>query len=97
MRLNNKQQKTLNAIFETPIRSNILWRDIVSLFEALGAKVAQGRGSRIRVELKGERAVFHEPHPERETDKGAVKSVREFLGNSCIKEDIEGADDNVDV
>jgi hypothetical protein len=25
------------------------------------------------------KAVFHEPHPEKETDKGAVKSVREFL------------------
>ena len=24
-------------------------------------------------------AIFHQPHPQRETDKGAVKSVREFL------------------
>jgi hypothetical protein len=31
-----------------------------------------------------QRAVFHEPHPERVTDKGAVKSVREFLLNAGI-------------
>jgi len=29
--------------------------------------------------LNGVRAVFHRPHPERVTDKGAVSSVRRFL------------------
>ncbi|BAY84341.1 putative HicA protein [Calothrix parasitica NIES-267] len=31
------------------------------------------------------KAVFHEPHPEKETDKGAVKSVREFLLKAGIE------------
>ena len=39
----------------------------------------QGSGSRVRILLNEVRAVFHEPHPQKETDKGAVKSVREFL------------------
>ena len=30
-------------------------------------------------ELLGVRSVFHRPHPEKEIDKGAVKSVRRFL------------------
>ena len=34
--------------------------------------------------LNGVKAVFHEPHPENETDKGAVKSAREFLKNAGI-------------
>ncbi len=84
MKLNNKQTKTLKAIFQTPVRSDILWSDIVRLLEALGADVTQGRGSRVRVYLNRERAVFHEPHPEKETDKGAVKSVRAFLENAGI-------------
>jgi hypothetical protein len=33
------------------------------------------------------KAVFHEPHPEKETNKGAVKAVQEFLVNADIKED----------
>lgn len=90
MKLNRKQAKTLQAVFETPIRADILWSDIVSLFKALGAEVTQGRGSRVRVYLNGEKAVFHEPHPEKETDKGAVKSVREFLENAGI---VEGEND----
>ena len=96
MRLNSKQRKTLRAIFETPTRSSILWSDVESLFRALGADVTQGKGSRVRVHLSGERAVFHEPHPEKETDKGAVCSVREFLENAGVGEGDEGEDDNVD-
>ena len=33
---------------------------------------------RERVKLNGVHAVFHRPHPERTTDKGAVKSVGEL-------------------
>lgn len=73
------------AIFPLPVRSDIKWHDIENLFKALGAKVSQGRGSRVRVLLNGVRAVFHELHPEKETDKGAVKAVREFLKNAGIK------------
>ena len=68
-----------------PIPSNIKWTDIESLFKALDAKVSQGRGSRVRVSLNGVKAVFHEPHPEKETNKGAVRSVKEFLENAGIE------------
>ncbi|WP_370867743.1 type II toxin-antitoxin system HicA family toxin [Brevundimonas sp.] len=33
----------------------------------------------MRVSLDGVDAVFHRPHPQKETDKGALKSVRRFL------------------
>ena len=77
--LNSKQRATLQAIFGMPVRSDIPWRNIEVLLVALGAEVSQGRGSRVRVALRGRKAVFHEPHPERVTDKGAVVTVREFL------------------
>ncbi|MEO1431806.1 MAG: type II toxin-antitoxin system HicA family toxin [Cyanobacteria bacterium J06633_8] len=69
MDLNNKQQKTLELIFTDPIPANILWNNIESLFVALDADVSQGKGSRVRVKLNEIKAVFHEPHPEKETDK----------------------------
>jgi HicA toxin of bacterial toxin-antitoxin, len=87
MDLNNKQRKTLESIFTNPIPSNINWKDIESLFIALGANVSQGQGSRVRVKLNDVRAVFHEPHPQKETDKGAVKSVRDFLIEAGIEPD----------
>jgi len=85
MELNNKQRKILEAIFTDPIPANINWQDIESLFTALGATITQGQGSRVRILLNEVRAVFHEPHPQKETDKGAVKSVREFLTKAGIE------------
>jgi hypothetical protein len=54
------------------------------LFKALGAEITEGRGSRVPVALKGVRAVFHRPHPEKETDKGSIKSVRRFLKEAGV-------------
>jgi hypothetical protein len=83
--VDSKHQKTLEAIFEKPERANIPWHDIESLLIALGAEITDGNGSRRRVALKGVRAVFHRPHPRKETDKGAVKSVRRFLEAAGVK------------
>jgi hypothetical protein len=77
--MNARHRKTLTKIREKPERSDIPWKDIESLFVALGAEVSEGRGSRVRIALNGVRAVFHRPHPKRVTDKGAVSSVRRFL------------------
>jgi hypothetical protein len=74
-----KHRQTLKAIFEDPVRSNIVWRDIETMLKAAGAEISEGRGSRIRIFLNDVRAVFHRPHPKKETDKGAVKSMRRFL------------------
>jgi hypothetical protein len=85
--MNKKQQRILAAIFKDPVSPNIRWDDIESLFINLGADITEGRGSRIRVELNEEDAVFHRPHPQRETDKGALKSVRKFLEKVGINYD----------
>ncbi|MCJ2007590.1 type II toxin-antitoxin system HicA family toxin [Methylobacterium sp. WL30] len=79
MKLGGRHRTTLAAIFADPVRSGVVWSDIESLMSACGAEITEGRGSRIRVALHGVRAVFHRPHPQEETDKGAVKSVRRFL------------------
>ena len=83
--MDSKHRKTLEAIFEKPERANIAWRDIEVLFIALGAEISEGNGSRIRVALNDVRAVFHRPHPRKETNKGAVKSVRKFLEAAGVK------------
>ena len=82
--MQKKHRKTLEAIFAQPVRANIPWKDIEALFSALGADVSEGRGSRVRIALNNVRAVFHRPHPQKETDKGAVKSVRRFLEESGV-------------
>ena len=82
--MNKKQKQTLNKILEKPERSDIPWSNIESLIVALGAEIFEGRGSRVRVVLNEVKAVFHRPHPERVTEKGAVKSVRRFLKEAGV-------------
>ena len=77
--MSGKHQKTLRDIFDTPVRSNIPWKDIESLLVSLGADISEGSGSRVRIVLNGVRAVFHRPHPRKETDKGAIVSMKRFL------------------
>ena len=83
--MDSKHRKTLQAIFEKPDRANIAWKDIEILFVALGAEISEGNGSRVRIALKDVRAVLHRPHPRKETNKGAVKSVRRFLEAAGVK------------
>jgi hypothetical protein len=83
--MNSRNKKTLTAIFQEPVRSDINWSEIEKLFISLGAEVSEGSGSRVRVSLNGVRAVFHRPHPQKITDKGALKSVRRFLLTAGVK------------
>lgn len=81
-----KHRETFKAIFATPIRANIVWKDIEAMLVSLGAEISEGNGSRVRIYLKGVRAVFHRPHPKKETNKGAVVSMRRFLQAAGVKD-----------
>ncbi|MDR1310653.1 MAG: type II toxin-antitoxin system HicA family toxin [Burkholderiaceae bacterium] len=83
--VNSKHRKTLESIFADPVRSGIKWNDIEALFVACGGIIEKARGSRVCVELNGYFAHFHRPHPQPNTDKGAIKSVRRFLENAGVK------------
>jgi HicA toxin of bacterial toxin-antitoxin, len=82
--MNNKQLQTLIAIFTVPVPTDIKWKDIINLLDAFGRTISQGKGSRVRILLNGIKAVFHELHPRKETDRGAVVSIREFLEKAGI-------------
>lgn len=83
--MKKKHQKILNAIYASPVLAGIVWKDIEALLESLGAELTEGRGSRVRIALNGQRAVFHRPHPHKETDKGAVVSMKRFLTEVGVK------------
>ena len=82
--MSGKHLKVLPYIFATPVRSNIQWKDIEKMLIALGAEITEGTGSRVRISLNDVKAVFHRPHPRKETDKGAVVSMRRFLMTANI-------------
>jgi predicted RNA binding protein YcfA (HicA-like mRNA interferase family) len=81
----SRHKRTLKSIFNDPVKSNVPWKSIENMLKSLGAELSEGRGSRIRIYLNGVRAVFHRPHPKKETDKGALKSIRRFLTEAGVE------------
>jgi predicted RNA binding protein YcfA (HicA-like mRNA interferase family) len=77
--VNAKQKKTLAMIFEKPTRSDITWKDAVSLLVGVGAVMKEGKGSRVRFKYKDYSLHVHLPHPGKVISKGAVEAMQGFL------------------
>ncbi len=79
-----KHKKTLQLIYTRPVNGSIKWKDIEALLIELGADIQEGAGSRVRVRLFNDRRVFHRPHPQPTTDKGAVNDIRNWLETNGV-------------
>ncbi|MCI4661756.1 MAG: type II toxin-antitoxin system HicA family toxin [Neomegalonema sp.] len=77
--MNNRQRKTLEAIFGEPTPADLEWSELASLLSALGAERSEGSGSRVRFKLGDAKLVIHRPHPKPVMDRNAVRAVRAFL------------------
>jgi len=79
-----KHRKTLNAIFDTPTRANIVFSDMESLVTAMGGTVVEREGSRVIFSVAGGLWHTHRPHPGREAKKYQVESFRDFLKSKGV-------------
>jgi hypothetical protein len=77
--MNKTHKKTLETIFQKPLSTSLEWKRIESLFQAVGAKLIEGAGSRVRFEFNGMIATFHRPHPQKEAKPYQIKDARAFL------------------
>lgn len=83
--MNNRQRKTLEAIHATPVSGTIAWADIESLLVAVGCRIIEGNGSRVRFEKEGMIASFHRPHPDKEAKRYQVRDARDYLEKLGIR------------
>ena len=77
--MNSKHRRALEVIFRDPVSGTVPWDDIEALLIAAGAKVIEGRGSRVRFAHGTEIATFHRPHPAKEAKRYQVRDARDFL------------------
>ena len=77
--MNSKQSKTLKAVFSDPTPAGLEWAAVESLLVAVGCRVIEGNGSRVRFERGGEIESFHRPHPAKEAKRYQVRAARAFL------------------
>lgn len=79
--LNDDHQATISAIFEDPARSDILWTDILTLFEAISNNVLKADGF-IYVSLRdvsGGVGIFPYLAGQRYFGRHMVENLREYL------------------
>jgi HicA toxin of bacterial toxin-antitoxin, len=84
--MNSKQRKTLKAVFAEPTSGNVDWANIESLLLAVGCKLIEGRGSRVRFEKDDEVETFHRPHPAKEAKRYQVRAARAYLVRLGVSE-----------
>ena len=77
--MNNRQRKTLEAIFSFPTPKNLAWDDLVSLLWALGCDMVKGGGSHFAFRRDNQKADFHRPHPGKELKPYQVRDAKAFL------------------
>lgn len=77
--MKTKHTKTLIAIYAKPTTATLEWVRIEALLLALGCRVIEGRGSRVRFEFQGRVVAFHRPHPAKEAKPYQVEQARDFL------------------
>ena len=77
--MNRKHRKVPAAVFTDPVSGTMEWAAIEGLLLAAGARLIEGRGSRVRFEKDGEVATFHRPHPAKEAKRYQVREARDFL------------------
>ena len=74
-----EKRKTLAAISGDPVSGTIEWAAVESLLLAAGARLIEGRGSRVRFEKDREIEAIHRPHPTKEAKRYQVRAARTFL------------------
>jgi len=77
--VNNQQRKTLKSILVSPVSATIRFADVESLLKALGAEVIEGKGSRVRFDLRGEQWHTHRPHPGNEAKRYQIEDLQELF------------------
>lgn len=83
--MNSTHSKTLTAVFTDPVSTSIEWRCIEALLIAIGCRVIEGNGSRVRFEKDGVVAAFHRPHPAKEAKPYQVRDARHYLESLGVK------------
>lgn len=77
--MNSHQQKTLQSLFDNPVKKNIKWADVERLIVGVQGQIIQGDGSRVRIVFGEQSLNIHTPHPQKELKPYQVRAIRKLL------------------
>jgi len=76
-----KKEKLLEKFLSKPLKRNLMFRELVPLFQSLGYELINKEGSRVAFWNKATGDIFdmHQPHPDDTLKLYVVKKVQEKL------------------
>ena len=77
--MSNRHRATLEAVFRDPVSATIVWAEVERMLVHYGAEILEGRGGRIKVEMRLHRIALHRPHPQKEAKEYQIRRVRDLL------------------
>ena len=77
--MKSKYRKPFAGAFRDPVSGSIEWAAVEGLLIAAGARVIEGRRSRVRFERDGEVETIHRAYPAREVKRYQIRAARAFL------------------
>ncbi len=83
--MNGRHRKTLAEVFDPRCQAGIDWLRIEALLLAVGCRLVEGRGSRVRFVHGSNIATFHRPYPAKEAKPYQVADARDFLQTLGIR------------
>ena len=83
--MNARHAKTLAAVFKQPIPANVEWAAVEELLLAVGCKLIEGSGSRVRFVKDTMIETFHRPHPAKEAKRYQLRAARDYLIRLGVK------------
>ena len=83
--MNNRQMKTLKAIFSHPAPRTLAWDDLVSLLLALECAEEKDGGSHFAFLRDNQKVDFHRPHPGKELKPYQIRDARTFLAKIGVE------------
>ena len=83
--MNARHAKALAAVFKQPTLANVEWAAVDALLVAVGCKLVEGSGSRVRFVKDNMIETFHRPHPAKEAKRYQVRAARGYLIRLGVK------------
>ena len=83
--MNARHAKALAAVFKQPTLANVEWAAVEALLVAVGCKLVEGSGSRVRFVKDNMIETFHRPHPATEAKRYQVRAGRDYLIRLGVK------------
>ena len=82
VRVSADHRATLERIFSHPTSANIEWRQVLSLFKAVGSVTEEHNGN-VKVSLGGETEVLRPPR-EKDVDAQTIVDLRRMLSKAGL-------------